>query len=74
MIRSSTISKDSAPPGNRHRYVSARRRRPCFATDRNGELRLLGIEPGIFVPEPLLIAHLSGLQHAHSAAREVQFP
>jgi hypothetical protein len=74
MIRSGTNSKDDAPHGNRHRCVFASRSRPRFSADRHEELRLLGVDPRIFVPEPILIAHLRGIQHAHSAAREIQFP
>lgn len=74
MIRSGTRSKDNAPHGNRHRCVSANRRRPRFYTDRLGQLRLLGADPRIVVLEPIFTAHLGGIQPAHSSAREIQFP
>jgi hypothetical protein len=74
MIQSGIISKDEAPYGNRHPCVSASRRRPCFSTDRRGAPRLLGVSPRIFVPDPIFIAHFSGIQPAHSAARQIQFP
>jgi hypothetical protein len=74
MIRSGTNSKDNTPHGNRHQCVSASRRRPRFSAGRREQLHLLGVDPRISIPEPILTAHLVGIQPARSPAREIQFP